>query len=224
MAESVKITHADMRNFIKYINFISQNIILHEEEYGLNLQLDCYNPFAKEDQPARARVADITHAMGITVIQSSRRRAVNNKPVDSSAEEIYFLHVKEIPEWIEAQMNSVDQERLPAILHQVMRDHVQNAANRSAALELLKPYLAQERLECGLDEALQTFVCLKDRLSTIIEVLGALTAVHDVIGMWAEETNRIGLLYENTLPRAKFEEEMERIGEIFINTTVLPLV
>ena len=195
MSEPVKITHADMRNFIKYINFISQNIIMHEEEYGLNLQLDCYNPFAKEDLPARARVADITHAMGVTVIQSSRRRAVNNKPVDSSAEEIFFLHVKEIPEWIEAQMNSVDQERLPAILHQVMRDHVQNAANRSAALEFLKPYLAQERLECGLDEALETFMWLKDRLSTIVEVLGALTAVHDVIGMWADETNRVGLLY-----------------------------
>ena len=91
MSEPVKITHGDMRNFIKYINFISQNIIFHEEEYGLNLQLDCYNPFAKEDQPARARVADITHAMGVTVIQSSRRRAVNNKPVDSSAEEIFSI-------------------------------------------------------------------------------------------------------------------------------------
>ena len=178
-----------MRNFIKYINFISQNIILHEEEYGLNLQLDCYNPFAKEDLPARARVADITHAMGVTVLQSSRRRAVNNRPVESSAEEIFFLHVKGIPEWIEEQMNNVDQERLPAIIHQVMRDNVINAANRSAALEMLKPYLAQERLECGPEEALQTFVCLKDRLSAIIEVLGALTTVHDVVGMWAEETN-----------------------------------
>ena len=71
MAESTKITHADMRSFVKYINFVSQNIILHEGEYRFNLQLDNYNPFARDDQPARARLADITHAMGITVIHSS---------------------------------------------------------------------------------------------------------------------------------------------------------
>ena len=153
MAESTKITHADMRSFVKYINFVSQNIILHEGEYGFNLQLDCYNPFARDDQPARARLADITHAMGITVIQSSRRRANNNKPVETSAEEIYFLHVSPIPDWIEAQLENTDQEKLPAVLHQVMLDHVQHAAARSAAFELLRPYLAQEGLECGLDEA-----------------------------------------------------------------------
>ena len=137
MAESTKITHADMRSFVKYINFVSQNIILHEGEYRFNLQLDNYNPFARDDQPARARLADITHAMGITVIHSSSKRAPSNKLVDTTAEEIYFLHVKEVPDWIELQLRNMEQERLPAVLHQVMNDHVQHAANRSAALELL---------------------------------------------------------------------------------------
>ena len=195
-----------MRSFVKYINFVSQNIILHEGEYRFNLQLDSYNPFARDDQPARARLADITHAMGITVIHSSSKRAPSNKLVDTTAEEIYFLHVKEVPDWIELQLRNMEQERLPAVLHQVMNDHVQHAANRSAALELLKPYLAQERLECGIDEALETFIWLKDRLSTVVEVLGTLAAVHDMIGVWADETNRVGLLCEKPLPRTVFEQ------------------
>ena len=184
MAESTKVTHADMRSFVKYINFLSQNIIHYEGEYRFNLQLDTYNPFARNDQPARARLADITHAMGITVIHSSSRRTPANKLVDTTAEEIYFLHVRGVPDWIESQMRDVEQERLPVVLHQVMTDNVQNAAHRSAALENLKPYLSQEKLECGIDEALETFIWLKDRLNTVVEVLDALVAVHEMIGVW----------------------------------------
>ena len=210
MAESNRITHADMRYFVKYINFLSQNIIHYEGDYRLNLQLDTYNPFARNDQPARARLADITHAMGVTIIHSSSRRIPANKMIDTTAEEIYSLHVRGIPDWIEAQRRDIDQERLPAVLHQVMTDNVINAAHRSAALENLKPYLSQEKLGTDIDEAHESFICLKDRFKTMVEVLEALVAVHEVIGEWSNETNRIGLLCEKPLNRTEFEEELKK--------------
>ena len=178
MAETNKITHADKRGFIKYINFLSQNIIQYEGDYRFNLQLDTYNPFARNDQLARTKLADITHAMGITVIHSSNKRTLANKMVDSTAEELFFLHVKGIPDWIEMQMKDVEPERLPAVIHQVMIENIQNAAYRSAALESLKPYLDQEKRETGIDEAQETFIWLKDRFNTMVEVLDALVAVH----------------------------------------------
>ena len=217
MSEPSKITHADMRSFIKYINFVSQNIILQEGEYRFNLQLDTYNPFASNEQPARAKLSDITHAMGLTILHSSKKRRPANRVSDTSAEELFFLHIKSVPEWIEDQINGADQERLDMIMYKVMNDHVMNAGPRSAAIEFLKPYIDQEELDTGPGGSLETFTHLKDRLNTIIEVLETLAEVHENIGLWAEETSRIGLLCEKPLSRTDFEDEMKKVGDIFLN-------
>ena len=205
MADTYKITHYDKRGFVKYINILSQNIIKHDGGYRFNLQLDSYDPFARNNQPARAKLADITHAMGVTTVHSTNRKIPASRIVDTTAEEIFFMHIRGIPEWIDMEMKNVEQERLPSVLHQVMVDNVENAAYRSAALDSLKPYLIQKKLETRIDEAQETFIWLKDRFNIIVEVLEALVSVHEMICIWANETSRIAQLCEKPMDRSTFE-------------------
>ena len=144
--ETYKITHYDKRGFVKYINFLSQNIIKYDGVYRFNLQLGSYDPFARNSQQARTKLADITHAMGITIVHTTARKISASRTVETTAEEIFFMHIRGLPEWIDMEMQNVEQEKLPSVLHQVMVDNVENAAYRSAALDSLKPYLIQEKL------------------------------------------------------------------------------
>ena len=62
--ETYKISHGDKKIFVRYLNFLSQNIIRYDETYQLNFQLQDFDPYARDYQPSRSKLADIMHAMG----------------------------------------------------------------------------------------------------------------------------------------------------------------
>ena len=80
-------------------------------------------------------------------------------------------------------------------VHQVMVEVVDNSLSRSFETDFLKPYLSQENLKIGAEEALDSFNVLAGRFKVLLEVLGAMVALHEVIFEWSTETSRVTQLW-----------------------------
>ena len=76
-------------------------------------------------------------------------------------------------------------------VHQVMVEVVDNSLSRSFETDFLKPYLSQENLKIGAEEALDSFNVLAARFKALLEVLGSMVDLHEIIFEWSSETCRV---------------------------------
>ena len=60
-------SHGDKKLLVKYLKFVSKNIILHENKYYLNLQLEGFNPYASDTQPVQQKLGEMVHALGYSI-------------------------------------------------------------------------------------------------------------------------------------------------------------
>ena len=141
--------------FVKYLKFISKNILEHEDRYHLNFQLEGFNPYMTNDQPVRQKLAEIVHAMGVT-IRSTRRPPIG-RTVEATAEDIFYTHLRGLPDSVEMEIQGIDPDMLQALLHQVMVQVIENAPYRSLEVDYLKPYLVQEDMKIGIEDVQRTF-------------------------------------------------------------------
>ena len=104
------ITHGDKKGFARYLSFLSHNIIRYDGSYRFNFQLQDYDPYARNDQRARSKLADIMHAMGTSIMTTTRRASVG-RTVEITAEDVFFMHIRNLPEWVDLEMKNVEQEK-----------------------------------------------------------------------------------------------------------------
>ena len=106
--ETYKISHGDKKIFVRYLNFLSQNIIRYDETYRLNFRLQDFDPYARNDQPSRSKLAEIVHAMGATIMPT--RRAPIGRTVEISAKDVFFTHIRNLPDWVDLEIKNIEQE------------------------------------------------------------------------------------------------------------------
>ena len=82
-------SHSVKKLLIKYLRFVSKNIILHENKYYLNIQLETFNPYASDTQPVQQRLGEIVHALGYSVRHP--RRPARGQAVQSTCEDIFLV-------------------------------------------------------------------------------------------------------------------------------------
>ena len=107
--QSHKITHGEKKIFIKYLSFISKNIIRHEEKYRLNFQLEEFNPYTANDQPIKQKLEEIMHAMGVSIMSTKRPPIGQN--VEASAEDVFYTHIRNLPDWVDMEVQSIEQDK-----------------------------------------------------------------------------------------------------------------
>ena len=56
-------SHGEKKLLVKYLRFISENIILNEKKYYLNFKLETFDPYASDTQPVQQRLGEVVHAL-----------------------------------------------------------------------------------------------------------------------------------------------------------------
>ena len=185
-------THGDKKLLTKFLRFISKNIIHIDGKYRLNFNLETFNPFSADNQSVQQRLGEIVHALGFSVRYP--RRTARGQAVPETCEDIFFQHVRNLPETIEMELQGIEEGRQQQLIHQVLTDVVENSPARSLEVNYLKPYMAQEGLQIGPEDATVSFGILFTRFKALLEVLQALTSLHEIIYDWSVLARPPGVL------------------------------
>ena len=70
-------------------------------------------------------------------------------------------------------------------------------------------------MKIGIEDAQSSFNNLADRFKVMLEVLGALITLHEVIFSWSNETSRVTQLCENPVDTHTLDNEIEKLGMLY---------
>ena len=125
---------------------------------------------------------------------------------------------------IDDEINSLEEEKCTKLIKQVMSESVIKAHTRAKEKLMLVPFLLQEKLEIL---EVSTFQCLATYFSKVLEALGTLVSLHNIVCLWSQEVYRVKeKLANNRDISLEIHEEILRILEVYddyaVRLQVLP--
>ena len=149
MAENV-FSYGEKKLLSKFLKFLSRHIVVQEDRYKLNFQLESFDPYSSDTQPVQMRLGEVVHALGFSIRYP--RRIARGQAAQETSEDIFYQHIRTLPENIDIEMQGIEEGRHKQLIHQVIVDVVENSPARSPEINFLKPYMAQEELLIGQEE------------------------------------------------------------------------
>ena len=95
-------SHGDKKLLVKYLMFVSKNIILHENKYYLNLQLETFYPCASDTQQVQQKLGELVHTLGYSIRYP--HRPARGQAVRATCEDIFYSHIHNLPATVNLEL------------------------------------------------------------------------------------------------------------------------
>ena len=70
-------------------------------------------------------MGELVHAMGFSIRPT--RRPATGQAVEATTEDIFYTHLRGLPDTIDLELQGVETDRLQQLIHQVMVEVVENS-------------------------------------------------------------------------------------------------
>ena len=141
------------------------------------------------------------------------KRPPRGQLVTDTPEEVYYNHLAHLPSVIDDKINSLDEEKCTNLIKYVMSKSVIDAHTRAKEKLMLVPFLLQEKLKIL---EVDTFQNLANHFSKVLEALGTLVSLHNIVCLWSQEVFRVKEKVTNCRDISlEIHEEILRILEVY---------